>query len=226
VRKWLADRELAVFESIKQAEELGYEPYKCGPQRNIMDESEIGKAIDQMAGQVLKDTENFDRLLVIGIRTKGVFIANRMAAHIQRRQGRAVEVAEIEIYGSGGDALRMLSPSSLEPSPVNVKDRPVILVDDVISTGRTVKSALSVIFTAGRPRSVRLAVLIDRGHREVPVKPNYVGKHIPSSERERVRVKLREVEKGERDKVVIYSLISPGFSHQRSALSSHLRAED
>ncbi len=120
----------------------------------------------------------------------------------------------------------MLSPSSLEPSPVNVKNRSVILVDDVINTGRTVKSALSVIFTSGRPRSVRLAVLIDRGHREVPVKPNYVGKHIPSSERERVRVKLREVEKDERDKVVIYSLISPGFSHQRSALSSHLRAED
>jgi aspartate carbamoyltransferase catalytic subunit len=225
VSKWLADRELAVFESIKQAEELGYEPYKSGPQRNIMDESEIGKAIDQMADQVLKDTENFDRLLFIGIRTKGVFIANRMAAQIQRRQGRAVEVAEIEIYGPRGDALRMLSPSSLEPSPVNVKDRPVILVDDVINTGRTVKSALSVIFKSGRPRSVRLAVLIDRGHREVPVKPNYVGKHIPSSERERVRVKLREVEKGERDKVVIYSLIGPGFSHQRSALSSHLRAE-
>ncbi len=226
VKKWLADRELAVFESIKQAEELGYEPYKSGPQRNIMDESEIGKAIDQMADQVLKDTENFDRLLVIGIRTKGVFIANRMGAQIQRRQGRAVEVAEIEIYDPRGDALRMLSPSSLEPSPVNVKDRPVILVDDVINTGRTVKSALSVIFKSGRPRSVRLAVLIDRGHREVPVKPNYVGKHIPSSERERVRVKLREVEKGERDKVVIYSLISPGFSHQRSTLSSHLRAED
>jgi pyrimidine operon attenuation protein/uracil phosphoribosyltransferase len=82
-------------------------------------------------------------------------------------------------------------------------------VDDVIYTGRTVKSALTIIFRSGRPQSVRLAVLVDRGHREVPVKPNYVGKSIPSSERERVRVKLREAEYDEKDKVVIYSLISP-----------------
>ena len=73
--------------------------------------------------------------------------------------------------------------------------------------GRTVKSALSIIFRSGRPQSVRLAVLIDRGHREVPVKPNYVGKHIPSSEKERVRVKLRESEHDEKDQVVIYSII-------------------
>jgi pyrimidine operon attenuation protein/uracil phosphoribosyltransferase len=82
-------------------------------------------------------------------------------------------------------------------------------VDDVIYTGRTVKTALSILFRSGRPQSVRLAVLIDRGHREVPVKADYVGKHIPSSEKERVRVKLREAEHDERDKVVIYSMISP-----------------
>jgi pyrimidine operon attenuation protein/uracil phosphoribosyltransferase len=92
---------------------------------------------------------------------------------------------------------------------MNLKDRTIILVDDVIYTGRTVKSALTIIFRSGRPQSVRLAVLIDRGHREVPVKPNYVGKNIPSSERERVRVKLREAEQDEKDKVVIYSIISP-----------------
>ncbi len=77
------------------------------------------------------------------------------------------------------------------------------------STLRIARLFSSIIFKAGRPRSVRLAVLIDRGHREVPVKPNYVGKHIPSSERERVRVKLREAEHDEKDKVVIYSMISP-----------------
>jgi pyrimidine operon attenuation protein/uracil phosphoribosyltransferase len=93
-------------------------------------------------------------------------------------------------------------------------------VDDVIHTGRTVKSALSIIFKSGRPQSVRLAVLIDRGHREVPVKPNYVGKHLPSSDKERVRVKLREVEQDERDKVVIYSIISPDMGHQQSAVST------
>jgi pyrimidine operon attenuation protein/uracil phosphoribosyltransferase len=84
-----------------------------------------------------------------------------------------------------------------------------VLVDDVIYTGRTIKDALSVIFRSGRPKMVRLAVLIDRGHREVPVKPNFVGKHIPSSERERVRVKLRDAESGEKDQAVIYSIINP-----------------
>ncbi|MFQ5853078.1 MAG: aspartate carbamoyltransferase [Candidatus Binatia bacterium] len=212
VREWLKSRELTIFDSIKQAEELGYEPYKTGPQRSIMDEDEIREAVQRMAAQILRDTGDSERLLVLGIRTKGIFIAERIAAELGKQQGREVEVAEIEIYGARQDGIRR--PFHLDPdrSPLNIKDRPVILVDDVLHTGRTVKSALSIIFKSGRPQSVRLAVLIDRGHREVPVKPNYVGKHIPSSERERVRVKLREVEKDERDKVVIYSLINPTAS--------------
>jgi pyrimidine operon attenuation protein/uracil phosphoribosyltransferase len=127
---------------------------------------------------------------------------------LEHQQNRKPEVGEIEIYGSG-DELRRLSPNDPEASPMNLRDRTIILVDDVIYTGRTVKSALTIIFRSGRPQSVRLAVLIDRGHREVPVRPNYVGKNIPSSERERVRVKLREAEHDEKDKVVIYSIISP-----------------
>jgi pyrimidine operon attenuation protein/uracil phosphoribosyltransferase len=83
-----------------------------------------------------------------------------------------------------------------------------VLVDDVIYTGRTIKDALSIIFRSGRPKTVRLAVLIDRGHREVPVKPNFVGKHIPSSERERVRVRLGGA-RGEKDEAVIYAIEHP-----------------
>jgi pyrimidine operon attenuation protein/uracil phosphoribosyltransferase len=217
VQDWLKSGELAIFESIKQAEELGYEPYKIGPQRSLMDEAAIRETIRRMATQLLEETEDPDRLLILGIRSKGVWLAKRIAAQLEKERKRISEVGEIEIYGSGDD-LRRLSVDS-ESSPINLKDREVILVDDVIHTGRTVKSALSIIFKSGRPRSVRLAVLIDRGHRELPVKPNYVGKHIPSSERERVRVKLREVEQNEKDKVVIYSIISPD-SDQRSVLSS------
>jgi pyrimidine operon attenuation protein/uracil phosphoribosyltransferase len=147
-------------------------------------------------------------LLIIGIRTKGSLLAQRIAAELEHQQKRKPEVGEIEIYGSG-EELRRIPPGDPEASPINLKDRTIILVDDVIYTGRTVKSALTIIFRSGRPQSVRLAVLIDRGHREVPVKPNYIGKSIPSSERERVRVKLREAEQDEKDKVVIYSLISP-----------------
>jgi len=112
--------------------------------------------------------------------------------------------------------VRRISPADPDAGPLNLRDREIVLVDDVIYTGRTVKDALSIIFRSGRPKMVRLAVLIDRGHREVPVKPNFVGKHIPSSERERVRVKLRATERGERDEAVIYSIINPTDSASSS----------
>jgi pyrimidine operon attenuation protein/uracil phosphoribosyltransferase len=208
VSDWFKKKELAIFDSIKAAEELGYEPYKSGPQRNIMDESAIESAVREMSRQILSDCRDPGRLLILGIRTKGSYLAQRIAHELDARQKRRTEIGEIEIYGSG-DEIRRLSPADPEAGPLNLKDREIILVDDVIFTGRTVKSALSIIFRSGRPQSVRLAVLIDRGHRAVPVKPNYVGKHIPSSERERVRVKLREAEHDEKDKVVIYSIINP-----------------
>ena len=116
--------------------------------------------------------------------------------------------------------MKRLAPSDPDLGPLSLKDREVILIDDVIHTGRTVKSALSIIFRSGRPRSVRLAVLVDRGHREVPVKPNYVGKNIPSSEKDRVRVKLRGLEQEERDQVVIYSMMPPVASSQLSAVGA------
>ena len=136
----------------------------------------------------------------MGIRGAGSQLAQRLAKEVAQQANRNPEVGEIEIYGSG-DELKRLSPDDPEAGPLNLKDREIILVDDVIFTGRTVKSALSIMFRSARPQSVRLAVLVDRGHREVPVKPNYVGKHIPSSESDRVRVKLSELESGERDQV-------------------------
>lgn len=218
VREWLRNRELAIFESIKQAEELGYEPYKMGPQRSVMGEKEIEAGIHQMSEQILKESEEPDRLLILGIRSKGVVLAKRIAGELEEQRKRKIDLGEIELYGPGSD-LRRISEST-ETLPLNLKDREVILVDDVIHTGKTVKNALSIIFKAGRPRSVRLAVLIDRGHREVPVKPNYVAKHIPSSEKERVRVKLREVDQNEKDKVVIYSVINPEIGLQGLAADS------
>jgi aspartate carbamoyltransferase catalytic subunit len=206
VKGWLEGGELAVFDSIKQAEELGYEPYKSGPQRTLMDESEIRAAQSDMAKQIAKEIPDAARLLVLGIRTKGAVLARRLAAELTAQGKVEAEVGEIELYGSH-EGIWTAADATVETTIPIVRDRDVILVDDVLHTGRTVKSALSMIFKFGRPSSVRLAVLIDRGHREIPVKPNYVGKHIPSSERERVRVKLREIEQAERDKVVIYSMI-------------------
>ena len=145
------------------------------------------------------------------MRSVGSRLAQRIAGEIEAQHKRKPELGEIEIYGSG-DELKRIAPADPDAGPLSLKDREVILVDDVIFTGRTVKSALSIIFRSGRPKSVRLAVLIDRGHREIPVKPNYVGKNIPSSETERVRVKLRELEQGEPDHAVIYSIVNPSDS--------------
>jgi aspartate carbamoyltransferase catalytic subunit len=206
-KNWLDEGELAIFDSIKQAEELGYEPYKSGPQRAIMDGAEIHSAVSQMSEQILQDCGDLDRLLILGVKTNGSLIAQRIAAQLEQLQKRKFEVGEVEVYGAG-DELRRVFPADSEVGPIQLRDRSIVLVDDVIHTGRTVRSALSTIFRFGRPRSVRLAVLIDRGHREIPVKPNYVGKHIPSADHERVRVHLLEEGDG-KEKVVIYSIISP-----------------
>jgi len=205
---WLQKGDLALFDSIKEAEELGYEPFKSGPQRALMSEDEIAGALKSMGGQILRDCRELSRLLFLGVRGAGSHLAQRLANEVGKQAKRKPEVGEIEIYGSGDD-LKRLSPDDPDAGPLNLKDREIILVDDVIFTGRTVKSALSIIFRSARPQSVRLAVLIDRGHREFPVKPNYVGKNIPSSESDRVRVKLREIDPGEPDQVIIYTIINP-----------------
>jgi pyrimidine operon attenuation protein/uracil phosphoribosyltransferase len=219
--EWLNDGDLALFDSIKEAEELGYEPFKSGPQRVLMGETEIQNALAEMSGQILRDCRDPERVLILGVRSVGSYLARRLAAEIEKRGKRKPELGEIEIYGSG-DEIRRLAPSDPEAPALNLKEREIILVDDVIYTGRTVKSALSIIFRLGRPHSVRLAVLIDRGHREVPVKPNYVGKHIPSAEQDRVRVKLRELDAGERDQAVIYSIVNPGNETRRPARKTGL----
>jgi aspartate carbamoyltransferase catalytic subunit len=208
IARWLKKGELAIFDSIKQAEELGYGPYKSGPRRDIMDQAEVELVVRQISEQILRECRDPDRLLIIGVKTNGSIIAQRIASNLERAQMRKFELAELETYGVGED-LRRMFPGDPELGPLQLRDRSIILVDDVIHTGRTVKHALSIIFRSGRPQSVRLAVLIDRGHREIPVKPNYVGKHIASADHERVRVHLRELEANGEDKVVVYSITNP-----------------
>jgi aspartate carbamoyltransferase catalytic subunit len=204
-REWLKAGELAIFDTIKEAEELGYEPIKSGPQRILLNESEIDQALVEITGQILRDCQNPDRLLILGVRTVGAQLAQRIAHELEKKRTRRPELGEIEIFGAG-EELRRVSPADPDAGPLNLKDREIILVDDVLYTGRTVKTALSIIFRSGRPQSVRLAVLIDRGHREVPVRPNYVGKNIPTGENERVRVKLRGLDQENRDQAVLYSI--------------------
>jgi len=213
---WLSKGELALFDSIKEAEELGYEPFKSGPHRVLMADAEIRNALSEMSAAILRDCRDPERLLILGVRSAGSQLAQRLAAEIEIRCSCKPEVGEVEIYGPG-EELRRISPADADAGALNLRDREVILVDDVIFTGRTVKSVLSIIFRSARPQSVRLAVLIDRGHREVPVKPNYVGKNIPSSEHDRVRVRLRELDADQTDQVVIYSIVNPSETRVQAA---------
>ncbi len=222
VGEWLNNGELAIFDSIKEAEELGYEPIKSGPQRVLMSETQVANVLTEMSRQILRDCRNPDRLLILGVRSVGAQLAHRLASAIEKQRQRRPELGEIDIFG--GEELRRVSPSDPDAGPLNLKDREIILVDDVIFTGRTVKSALSIIFRSGRPQSVRLAVLIDRGHREMPVRPNYVGKNIPSSENDRVRVKLRGLDQEERDQVVMYSIVGSIASSRSSATGAEKTA--
>jgi len=122
IMDWFKNRELAIFDSIKAAEELGYEPYKSGPQRNVMDQPAIENALREIARQILSDCEDASRLLVLGIRSKGSYLAQRIAAELAVAQKRKIEVGEIEIYGSG-EEIRRLSPAEPEAGPLNLKDR-------------------------------------------------------------------------------------------------------
>ncbi|HXG50898.1 MAG TPA: bifunctional pyr operon transcriptional regulator/uracil phosphoribosyltransferase PyrR [candidate division Zixibacteria bacterium] len=216
LKRWLGRRELVVFDSVKQAEELGYEPYRCGPERVVMDEGEIEAALLRLSEEILRDTAEPERLFILGIRSGGAWLARRIAVRMELERKRKLEVGEIEIYGES-DEIRRVAPADAELGPVNLRDRDVVLVDDVIHTGRTANHALSVLFRSGRPKSVRLAVLVDRGRRQVPLKPNYVGKHLPTSDQERVRVRLREQEPQSADKVTLYAAEGPGEEVQEIA---------
>jgi pyrimidine operon attenuation protein/uracil phosphoribosyltransferase len=171
-----------------------------------------------MSRAILKECQDGGGLLLLGVRTQGSVLAQRIAAELEKQNQQKYEVGEIDIYGAD-EEIRRISAAEPDAGPLSLRDREIVLVDDVIYTGRTIKDALSIIFRSGRPKMVRLTVLIDRGHREVPVKPNFVGKHIPSSERERVRVRLRAGERGEKEEAVIYSIINPSES------ASSLRAQ-
>ena len=206
---WLREDALVIFDTVKQAEEAAYKSYKLGPQKSIMSAQEVERAIAELTDAILRDTTELNDLVIVGIRMAGAFIAHRIAERIRVLRGAAVDLGVLDVQGGGDTIPRWPGTPGAEGSVVTVADRHVVIVDDVINTGWTVKDALAVVWRAGRPRSARLAVLIDRGHRQLPLKPTYVGKHLPTAPHERVRVRLRELDREHRDRVVIYSYIDP-----------------
>jgi pyrimidine operon attenuation protein/uracil phosphoribosyltransferase len=160
----------------------------------IMDETEINRAITRIAHQIIEKNHGIDNLCLIGIKTRGIPLASRLVKAIEKIEGKTVEFGELDISLYRDD----LSNISVDPVlnstniPFSVVNKKVVLVDDVIYTGRTVRAAMDAIMALGRAAKIQLAVLIDRGHRELPIRTDFVGKNIPTSRNEIVAVHLKE----------------------------------
>jgi aspartate carbamoyltransferase catalytic subunit len=206
VRQWLETGTLAVFDTVKDAEERGYEPYRRGPQREIMDAAEIEQACKAMADQIVADATDPTALAIVGVISRGAIIAIRLRTLIEAATGVRPACASLDVF-AGEITLRRMEDSA---ESFDVDERAIVLVDDVINSGWTVQRAMTGLWRYGRPASVKLAVLIDRGHRAVPIRPNYIGKSIPTARTDRVQVKLGAgTQEGRKtaDRVLLYSML-------------------
>lgn len=169
----------------------------------IMDEKAILRAITRIAHEIIEKNKGIDDLVLIGIKTRGIPFAKKIARKIYEIEGKEIPVLTLDITLYRDDLTEVNDKPIVEENfSHNITDKTVILVDDVLFTGRTVRAALDAIVDNGRPKKVQLAVLIDRGHRELPIRPDFVGKNVPTSKDEVVSVKFMEVDKI--NKVLIY----------------------
>lgn len=171
--------------------------------RLIMDAGDIARALTRVAHEILERNKGVKDLALVGIRTGGVHLAHRLVKRIQDIEGVQIPIGELDITLYRDDlALRKEQPVLRKTSmPFDMTDKVVVLVDDVLFTGRTIRAAMDGLIDLGRPAEIQLAVLVDRGHRQLPIKANYIGKNLPTSREENVQVLLEEL--GEDDRVVI-----------------------
>jgi len=168
----------------------------------VLDEAALDRALTRIAHEILEKNDGAKDLAFVGLRTRGVTVAHRLAEKIARIDGSTVPVGTLDITLYRDDLdLRGTPVIRGTEIPFSIKNKTVVLVDDVLFTGRTVRAALDALIDLGRPRSIQLATLIDRGHRELPIRPDYVGKNLPTSRKESVAVRMKEHD-GE-DRVVI-----------------------
>jgi len=168
-----------------------------------MDAADITRALTRIAHEILERNKGGHGLALVGIRTGGVYLAHRLVRRIQDIEGVAVPVGELDITLYRDDlALRKEQPILRRTSvPFDISGKIIVLVDDVLFTGRTIRAAMDGLIDLGRPAEIQLAVLVDRGHRQLPIKATYIGKNLPTSREEKVQVMLEE--DGEDDRVVI-----------------------
>jgi pyrimidine operon attenuation protein/uracil phosphoribosyltransferase len=162
----------------------------------IVDGEGLRRAITRIAHEIIERNGGAGEIVLVGIRRRGVPIARRIAAKIQEFEGVEVPVGALDITLYRDDLQTIAHQPVVGPTdvPVDVDGKVVVLVDDVLFTGRTVRAALDELIDLGRPRAIQLAVIVDRGHREIPIRADFVGKNVPTSSREVIMVKLQEID--------------------------------
>ena len=166
----------------------------------LMDEDGIRRALTRIAHEIVEKNRGVDDLMLVGIRSRGVPIAERNAAEIKNIEGVRPPVGILDITLYRDDLSTMAYQPVVRPTtmPVDISGKTIILTDDVLFTGRTIRAALDALIDMGRPHIIQLAVLIDRGHRELPIRADYVGKNVPTALKENVSVKLKETDGSDR----------------------------
>lgn len=165
----------------------------------IVDEKSMNRAIARISCEIIERNKGIDDLCLIGIMSRGVFIAQRIAKRLKETEGLEIPVGTLDITAYRDDT--KAADSDRSSVSFDVKDKKLVLVDDVIFTGRSARAAIDAIMSRGRPKNIQLAVLVDRGHRELPIRPDYVGKNVPTSREEAVKVMVNEADGC--DKVII-----------------------
>jgi len=169
----------------------------------IMNSSEIRRSLARIAHEIIERNRTTEGLVLIGMHTRGVPLARRLATNMEILEGKQVPVGALDISLYRDDLPSLNSQPTVQYTdiPVTIDGKSLVLVDDVLYTGRSTRAAMDALIDLGRPRSIQLAVLVDRGHRELPIRPDYVGKNMPSSRNEAIQVRLIEVDGA--DEVVI-----------------------
>ena len=166
-------------------------------ERQIMNQEDVRRALARVAHEILEHNRGAKDLIIVGIHTRGVHLARRIAANLAEFEGIDVPVATLDVSLYRDDnRVRDQSQTKIQPTdiPMGIQGKRVVLVDDVLYTGRTIRAAMDALVDFGRPQQIQLAILLDRGHRELPIRADYVGQNLPTALEERVKVRLMETD--------------------------------
>lgn len=171
--------------------------------KEIIDSDGMRRALTRIAHEIVEKNKGTDDLVIIGIRTRGVPLAQRISEKIKQFEGVELPTGILDITLYRDDLSQVANQPIIHQTEISfdITDKKVVLVDDVLYTGRTVRAALDALIDLGRPKAIQLAIMVDRGHRELPIRPDFVGKNLPTSKKEVVSVNLKEID--DEDKIVL-----------------------